>query len=138
MLIGSTALLCVIHLLSGWVPTHTIEETAPAAPHGPRGRPFMHHKPTHPPTTQSHEPADVSCTISVIAVLCLHVKACYAWLIIHDRKLHILVVPHLALCPPAIQSCFWHTSPQYRAVLHCGHTLNTFRRPTTSHPSLWQ
>ena len=27
---------------------------------------------------------------------------------------------------------------QYRADLHCGHTLNSFRWPTALHPSLWQ
>jgi hypothetical protein len=36
-------------------------------------------------------------------------------------------VPHVALCPPVVQSCFWHTSEQYRAVLHRGHTLKSFK-----------
>jgi hypothetical protein len=48
----------------------------------------------------------------------------------------LAVVPHVALC--SLQSCFWHASEQYRAVLHCGHTLKSFRWPTTSHPSLTQ
>jgi hypothetical protein len=30
-----------------------------------------------------------------------------------------ILVPHDALCPPVVQSCFWHALPQYRAVSHC-------------------
>ena len=47
-------------------------------------------------------------------------------------------VPHVTLCPPVVQSCAWHASPQYRAVLHCGQTLKSFRCPTTSHPTFSQ
>jgi hypothetical protein len=48
-----------------------------------------------------------------------------------ELRLHIFIlsantVPHLVLCPPVVQSAFWHASPQYREVLHCGQTLNSF------------
>ena len=36
------------------------------------------------------------------------------------------------------QSCSWHTLLQYRAVLHPGQPLNSFRWPLILHPSLMQ
>ena len=46
--------------------------------------------------------------LTVILVLCLHINTSYAplSLIMWERKLCVHTVPHVALCPPVVQSCF--------------------------------
>jgi len=48
----------------------------------------------------------------------------------HNRMCHTSPCAHPLSSPVS--------DTQYRAVLHCGQTLNSFRWPTTSHPSLKQ
>jgi len=83
-------------------------------------------------------------TFVLVLAMCLFLVLCAVlamYRIEWERRPHTTLhanVPHVALCPPVVQSCLWHASPQYRAILHSGQTLKSFRCPTTSQPLLWQ